>query len=66
MPKTIRKQLLEKADQAIRATHRLDEILFLMDSLAQGRQPAIQQWAAMLLEGHEAVRTLWEAFRREL
>ena len=59
MANTIRKQLLMKAERAIRLCDELDLILMDMDLLHRGRQPEITNRKAMLVNGHEALRQLW-------
>jgi len=66
MPKTIRKTLIEKAESALNNLDRLDEYLFEMDQLHEGRQPAITNMAPVLLEGHEQLRQLWVALKKQL
>lgn len=66
MPTTIRKQLLSKADQALNCVDRMDELLFVMDKLQAGRQPAITDMKAHLIEGQEMLRTLWRILKEQL
>ena len=66
MPKTIRKVLLEKAESALNCIDRLDEYLFEMDQLHKGRQIAITNMKATLIEGHEVLRSLWRQLKSQL
>jgi len=64
--RSIRKQLISQARQAVEHIDRLDEILYDMAGRAGGRQPAIDEMAPMMIEGHEAIRSLWIALRSRL
>ena len=66
MPRTIRKDLILKTEQALGNVDRLDQYLYDMDQLHAGRQPAIPAIAPVLIQAHEQVRQLWQALRREL
>lgn len=66
MPKTIRKVLLEKCDQAQNCLDRMDLYLMDMELIAEGRQPAIYQMKRSLLLGHDQLRTLWQTLKSQL
>jgi len=66
MPMTIRKQLLRSADSSLAALIRLDQNLMKMDLLAAGRQPAIDEYKEILVEGHEQLRALWTGLKSRL
>jgi len=66
MSRTIRKTLIMKAESAINCIDGLDEYLMEMDELHQDRQPAITNMAPILLQGHEQLRQLWTALRKQL
>lgn len=66
MARTIRKDLILKTEQALNNIDRLDQYLYDMGILADGRQPAIDEIAPTLLQIHETVRDLWKALRRQL
>ena len=61
-----RKNLLIKANQAIAVIDRLDLYLMDMAELAGGRQPAITKNLPIMIEGHQALRTLWKALEEQL
>ena len=66
MPRSVRKQLLNLAEQSLHAIDGLDTRLQVMDELHEGRQPALTAMAPMLVDGHEAIRALWRALKAEL
>jgi len=66
MPKTIRKVLLEKCDQAQNCLDRMDLYLMDMELIAEGRQPAIEQMKRNLLLGHDSLRVLWQRLKAQL
>lgn len=66
MPRSTRKELTRKAECALRLCDNLDAYLMEMDVLADGRQPAIVKMRPIMVQGHEAVRSLWTALRRQL
>ena len=66
MPKTTRKVLLEKAEQALNCIDRLDLYLMDMDLIHGGRQPAIDQMKKTLVQGHEQIRVLWKILQSQL
>lgn len=66
MPRTIRKDLILKARSALRELDNMDEYLFEMSQMHQGRQQAIDKMAPILLEGHEQLRKLWTALLNQL
>jgi len=66
MPKTIRKVLLEKCDQAQNCLDRMDLYLMDMELIAKGRQPAIIQIKRNLLLGHDHLRILWTLLKSQL
>jgi len=66
MPKTIRKVLLEKCDQAQNCLDRMDLYLMDMELIADGRQPAIIQMKRNLLLGHDQLRVLWTTLKSQL
>lgn len=64
MAKTIRKRLIEKADQALGAIDRLDKYLYDMDELdREGRQEAIQAAKFPIVNTQELLRDLWTRLR---
>jgi len=66
MPRTIRKNLILKAESALNCLDSLDGYIFEMDMLHQGRQPAITAMKKPIVEGHEVLRQLWQALRKQL
>lgn len=66
MARSVRKFLLQKADQALNHLDQLDLALNVMDDLHKGRQPAITNMAPTLLAGHDALRVLWKALKAQL
>jgi len=66
MPRTVRKTLIMKAESALNLIDSLDEYIFEMDILHEGRQPAITAMKKTLVEGHEVLRQLWHALRKQL
>jgi len=64
--RSIRKQLIEQCRQAYDHIDRLDWILVDMKQRAGDRQPAIDDMAPILVEGHEQIRRLWKALRAQL
>jgi len=66
MPRTIRKDLILKAKSSLRNLDNMDEYLYEMAMMHQGRQPAIDEYAPILLEGHEQLRSLWKALLKRL
>jgi hypothetical protein len=66
MGRTIRKSLIEKARLALNCIDFLDEYIWEMHEMHQGRQPAIEAMGPILLEGHEQLRRLWRALKDQL
>ncbi len=66
MARTTRKNLLLKCEQAISIIDRLDIYLMEMDTLAAGRQPAIDLMKGPMIDGHEAIRRLWKTLFSQL
>jgi hypothetical protein len=66
MPRTTRKNLIFKARSALNCLDSLDEYLYEMSQMHQGRQPAIDTMAPILIEGHEQLRKLWKALLNQL
>jgi len=66
MPRSTRVELRRKADCALKLLDNLDVYLMEMDLVADGRQPAILEAKQMLVKGHDALRTLWQALRQSL
>jgi len=66
MPRTIRKTLILKVESALNCLDSLDEYIFEMDILHEGRQPAITAMKKTIVEGHEMLRVLWKALRKQL
>lgn len=66
MPRTTRKSLIMKAESALNCIDSLDEYLVEMHEMHQGRQPAIEEIGPVLIEGHEQIRRLWKALRKQL
>lgn len=66
MPRTTRNQLLELARQALEDIDRLDVYLYDMSRRAKGRQPAIDEMASILIEGHQQLRVLWSTLKSRL
>jgi len=64
--RSIRKQLIEQTRQAIDHLDRLDYIIVDMKDRAGDRQPAIDEFGPILIEGHEQLRRLWKALRTRL
>lgn len=64
--RSIRKQLIEQTRQAQDHLDRLDYILVDMAERAGGRQPAIDEMAPIIVEGHDQLRRLWQALRSRL
>ena len=64
--RSIRKQLIEQTRQAIDHLDRLDYILADMKVRAGDRQPAIDEFGPILVEGHEQLRRLWQGLRSRL
>lgn len=64
--RSIRKQLLEQVRQAHDHLDRLDYIICNMKERAGDRQPAIDEFGPILIEGHEQLRNLWRALRSRL
>jgi len=55
-----------KVESALNLIDSLDEYIFEMDILHEGRQPAITAMKKTLVEGHEVLRQLWHALRKQL
>jgi len=66
MSRSIRKQLLDSAEQALDRIHALDEILYNMEAMAEGRQPLITDFTPILVKGSKALYTLWKSLRDQL
>ena len=66
MPLSTRKTLLNLASQALDKLDVMDEILYNMNGLHEGRQPAITKMTPMLIKGHEALRDLWVLLKEQL
>jgi len=66
MARTTRKNLLLNCDQALAAIGRLDLYLMNMDEMAAGRQPAIGQMKAIMIESHAQTERLWRILRSQL
>jgi len=66
MPRTIRKNLIFKCESALNCLDSLDEYIWEMDMMHQGRQPAITAMKKTLVEGHEVLRGLWRTLRKQL
>jgi hypothetical protein len=64
--RSIRKQLIEQTRQAIDHLDRLDYIIADMKIRSKDRQPAIDEFGPILVEGHEQLRSLWHALRARL
>ena len=66
MSRSIRKQLLDSAEQALDRIHALDEILYNMEAMAEGRQPLITNITPTLVRGHKALYHIWKNLRDQL
>ncbi len=66
MPRSTRQILIDYAFQALDKLNLLDEILYNMEALSDGRQPAITEMSPVLLQGSEAVRQLWTILKDQL
>lgn len=67
MPRTQRKDLKRKCDQAIAALDHLDGYLWDMKQIdSGGRQKAIVEFEVTLVKAHHALRQLWGALRERL
>ena len=66
MAQSTRKILINLSAQALDKLDVLDEILYNMNGLHQGRQPAITKMSPMLIKGHEALRDLWTLLKEQL
>ena len=66
MPRSTRKILVDYTLQALDKLNLLDEILYNMDALAAGRQPAIIEMRPVLLAGSDAVRQLRTILKDQL
>jgi len=67
MPRTQRKDLIRKCDQALTALSHLDEYLFEMKLIDTGnRQKAIPEFEETLVMGHDGLRRIWQALRDRL
>ncbi len=66
MPRSTRKTLVDYTLQALDKLNLLDEILYNMDALAAGRQPAITEMSPVLLAGSAAMRQLWTILKDQL
>ena len=67
MPRTQRKNLLMKADQALAAINHLDEYLFEMKQIDSGdRQKAIPEFEVTLVRAHDGLRQIWQALKERL
>ena len=66
MSRSIRKQLIDSADQALDRIVALDEILYNMEAMSEGRQPLITEITPLLVKGHNALYQLWKSLRDQL
>ena len=66
MARSIRKQLIDSANQALDRIEALDEILYNMEAMAEGRQPLITDFTPTLTRGSKALYTLWKSLRDQL
>ena len=66
MSRSIRKQLLDSAEQALDRLYALDEILYSMEAMSAGNQPLIGEFTPVLLKGHKALFDLWKSLRDQL
>ena len=66
MSRSIRKQLLDSAEQALDRIHALDEILYNMEAMAEGRQPIITDFTRVLVRAHKVLYGLWKDLRDQL
>ena len=66
MARSIRKQLIDSAQQALDRIEALDEILYNMEAMAEGRQPLITDFTPTLTRGSKALYTLWKSLRDQL
>lgn len=64
--KSTRKRLIEKHHSAILAIERLNALVFEMVQLAEGRSEPVTMMAPTLADGHEVMRSLWDALRDQL
>jgi len=66
MAESIRKRILKTYDQVERHLDALDACLYYMETIADGRQPALLEYHQILLDGHDAIRDLWKSLRAQL
>ncbi len=64
--RTTRKALLTKHHSAVLACNKLDEILFSMVTLAEGKSEPLIKMAPVLAEGHKVLRDLWDTLREQM
>jgi len=66
MPRTIRKELIRKAECALRELDHCDEYLMEIEILSGGRSEPIEQMKGIIVRGHDVCRKLWKALRAQL
>ena len=66
MSRSIRKQLIDSSQQALNRIEDLDEILYNMEAMSEGRQPLITEITPLLVKGHNALYQVWTSLRDQL
>ncbi len=64
--RTTRKTLIDKHQSAILALNHLNEIIYSMVQVADGRSDPITEMAPLLVDGHDTLKQLWGALRDQL
>ena len=64
--RTTRKALITKYHSAVLACNKLDEIVFSMNTLAEGKSEPLAMMSPVLVDAHAVVRRLWDTLREQL